>query len=84
MLFKAFGLNCICGCLKQRGDSFKNIDTNKNGKISLSEFHNYYMKKYGKPPSNEQWFRFHLADQNNDGYLTEHDIILFEQDNKLF
>lgn len=84
MIFKFLGMKCIFGCLKHNDEVFDKIDVDSNGKISLTEFHNYYTKKYGKPPSNDQWFRFHLADQNNDGYLTENDIMLFEQDNKLF
>lgn len=68
----------LCGCKKFMKDTFEDIDTNLDGKITLDEFHAYFKNKYGFPPTNEQWIKFHLADKNNNGYITKYECHLFE------
>tara|TARA_Y100000816_G_C26038468_1_gene543818 strand:+ start:836 stop:1093 length:258 start_codon:yes stop_codon:yes gene_type:complete len=84
MISKCFGIKFYCLCTKENNQEFDIVDTNSDGKISLNEFHNYYLKKFGKPPTNDQWFKFHLADKNNDGYITEEECKLFESANTIF
>jgi Ca2+-binding EF-hand superfamily protein len=74
----------FCMCSKVENKVFEKIDMDKDGKISLNEFHQYFVKKYGKPPSNDQWFKFHLADVNNNGYISKYDCEIFEHNNRLF
>lgn len=82
MKFKFF--NYLCMCQRIENHMFESVDTDHDGKITLNEFHAYYLKKYGHPPTNDQWFKFHLADTHNNGYISKYDIEVFEKNNKLF
>ena len=72
----------MCYPMKQK--VFDKADLNKDGKLSLNEFHQYFLHKYRRPPSNDEWFKFHLADVHNNGYISKYDIEVFEKNNKLF
>lgn len=74
----------ICSCYKVQHDVVDVADTDKDGRVTLNEFHAYHVKTYGKPPSNEQWFKFHMADRNNDGFVNKADVVAFENHTKLF
>lgn len=78
MNFKFFSYMCIC--YKINNEQFDKVD----GRITLNEFHSYFLKKYGRPPTNDQWFKFHLADVNNNGYISKYDVEIFEKNTKLF
>lgn len=71
--------NYICSCYKIEDDNFSTADTNNDGRITLDEFHKFYLKRYGVPPSNDQWIKFHLADVNNNGYITKFEAEIFER-----
>jgi Ca2+-binding EF-hand superfamily protein len=74
----------LCSCVRVQSEEFDVVDDDHDGRISLNEFHSYFMKKYGRPPTNDQWFKFHLADKNNNGYISKYDVEMFEKQNKLF
>lgn len=74
----------VCSCYKVKNEVFDMVDGNDDGKITLNEFHAFFLKKYGRPPTNDQWFKFHLADVNNNGYISKYDADNFEKNNKLF
>ncbi len=82
MKFKLGSYFCLCN--KMEDKVFDKADIDQDGRITLNEFHAYYLKKFGRPPSNDQWFKFHLADTNNDGYITKYDCEIFEHNNRLF
>ena len=81
MYCKLFG--CLFTCQRPKNEFFENSDTDKDGRLSLNEFHEHYVNIYGKPPSNEQWMKFHFADKNNNGYISKFDMELFEKHNPL-
>lgn len=74
----------VLSCYKVEHQVFDHVDENDDGKITLNEFHSYFLKKYGRPPSNEQWFKFHLADVHNNGYISKFDADNFEKHTELF
>lgn len=74
----------LFSCVKVNNKQFEDVDDDHDGRISLNEFHSYFMKKYGKPPTNDEWFKFHLADKNNDGFISKYDVEIFEKQNTLF
>lgn len=76
--------NYMCMCYPIESKVFDKVDQNKDGRITLNEFHAYFLSKYGRPPSNDEWFKFHLADVHNNGYISKYDIEVFEKNNKLF
>ena len=82
MNFKFFSY--MCSCYKIKNERFDEIDDDADGRITLNEFHAYFLKKYGRPPTNDQWFKFHLADVNNNGYISKYDVEVFEKNIKLF
>ena len=82
MYFAFYGL--LCSCVRVNNEEFEDVDSDRDGRISLNEFHAHFLKKYGKPPTNDQWFKFHLADGNNNGYISKYDVELFEKQNQLF
>ena len=82
MNFKIFSM--MCSCYKIKNKQFDIVDQDTDGRITLNEFHSYFLKKYGRPPSNDQWFKFHLADVNNNGYISKYDVEIFEKNIKLF
>lgn len=82
MNFKFFSY--ICSCYKIQVKEFDKADIDNNGKITLNEFHEYYLNKYGVPPTNDQWIKFHLADVNNNGYITKFETEIFEKNISLF
>ena len=59
---------------------FNKVDTDHDGRISMSEFQGHFMREFGRPPSNEEWFQFHQADKNNDGFVSKYDIDIFNTD----
>jgi len=78
----------LCGWVIRLGkpkcnDIFEYADEDNDGKLSLNEFHSYYVRTFGKPPSTEQWIKFHLADRNNNGYITKYEMESFETNNSL-
>lgn len=77
-------LGLLCSCVRVQNETFESADNDKDGRISLNEFHAYFMRTHGRPPTNEQWFKFHLADKNNNGYISKFDVELFEKQNALF
>jgi hypothetical protein len=74
----------LCSCVFVKNEEFDTIDVDHDGRISLNEFHSFFVKKYGRPPSNDQWFKFHLTDTNNNGYISKYDVEMFEKQNTLF
>jgi len=78
----------FCGyvmqCFKPVESEFKNVDKNKDGRISINEFNLYYMDKYGKMPDLRTWLRFHLADKDCDGYINIQDIYAEDPQKNLF
>lgn len=82
MFFKIW--NFLCTCVYVQNDEFKQYDANKDGKLSLNEFHNMSLAKYGKPPTLRQWMQFHLVDTNNNGSITKEEIEYFEKHNRFF
>ena len=74
----------MCSCYKIKNERFDEMDDDADGRITLNEFHTYFLKKYGRPPTNDQWFKFHLADVNNNGYISKYDVEIFERNIKLF
>ena len=82
MNFKFFSI--MCSCYKIKNEQFDEMDDDADGRITLNEFHSYFLKKYGRPPTNDQWFKFHLADVNNNGYISKYDVEVFEKNIKLF
>lgn len=74
----------MCMCNKIQSKEFEDVDINSNGRVSLNEFHEYFMKKYRRPPTNDQWFKFHLTDVNNNGYISKYDCEIFEKNSQLF
>jgi len=74
----------LCVCTKLNHSTLDDADEDNNGRLSLKEFFDYFVNVRGKPPTNEQWFKFHLADRDNDGFITKQDILVFEQHNNLF
>jgi Ca2+-binding EF-hand superfamily protein len=82
MNFKFFSL--MCSCYKIKNEQFDEMDDDADGRITLNEFHSYFLKKYGRPPTNDQWFKFHLADVNNNGYISKYDVEIFEKNIRLF
>jgi Ca2+-binding EF-hand superfamily protein len=75
---------CTCfgwffSCVRPRNPDFEDADIDHDGRLSLNEFHAYYVRKYCRPPTNEEWMRFHFADKNNNGYISKYDIELFEK-----
>lgn len=82
MRFNLFSYACLC--YKVHHETFEDVDKNNDDKITLNEFHTYFLKKYGRPPTNDQWFKFHLADVNNNGYISRFDADHFERNTKLF
>ena len=83
MRFSLRGYVCLCA-KKEKNKIFEEVDHDNDNKITMNEFHHYYKLKYGEPPSKDQWFKFHIADKNNDGCLTKEDIEAFESENTLF
>lgn len=79
---KFFGY--ICSCYKLKNVKFDDADTNKDGKMSLNEFHQYFVHRYGVPPTNDQWMKFHLADINNNGYITKFEVEMFQKRMEVF
>lgn len=79
---KFFGY--ICSCYKLKNVKFDDADTNKDGKMSLNEFHQYFVDRYGVPPTNDQWMKFHLADINNNGYITKFEVEMFQKRMEVF
>lgn len=77
--------NFIFACTKAdvHDIEFDVCDKNKDNKISVAEFQLYMQHKYGKPPTLKQWMRYHLADSDDDGFITSLDISLFEKHNKV-
>lgn len=73
----------ICSVYKPKVLNFELADKDKDGLISLDEFHSYYVKNYGKPPTNEQWIKFHLSDRNNNGFISKSDIDNFQKFNSV-
>jgi Ca2+-binding EF-hand superfamily protein len=82
MFFNYLGF--MFSCVKVENKEFDKIDLDHDGRISLNEFHSYYINTHGQPPTNDQWFKFHLADKNNNGYISKYDIEMFQTTNKLF
>ena len=76
--------NYICSCYKIQVKEFDKADIDNNGKITLNEFHKYYLNNYGVPPTNDQWMKFHLADVNNNGYITKFETDIFQKNISLF
>lgn len=74
----------MLSCVYVRNEKFDKADDDHDGRVSLNEFHAYYLKTHGKPPTNEQWFKFHLADKNNNGFISKYDVEQFEKQNTLF
>lgn len=79
---KFFGY--ICSCYKLKNVKFDDADVNKDGKMSLNEFHQYFVDRYGVPPTNDQWMKFHLADINNNGYITKFEVEMFQKRMEVF
>ena len=77
-------LGYICSCYKFKNVRFDKADTDSDGKLSLNEFRDYFVKTYGKPPSIEQWMKFHFADINNSGYVTKAEIDIFKKKMDMF
>lgn len=82
MKFHCFGF--LFNCVKVRNITFDDIDLDHDGRISLNEFHAYFISNFGVPPTNEQWFKYHLSDTNNNGYISKYDVEIFEKQNTLF
>lgn len=59
-------LQCIC----IPHVKFDDIDKDKDGYITLNEFNDYMIEKTGKPPTLEQWIRFHMSDIRHDGKIS--------------
>ena len=64
----------VANCIYPRKDKdmkdFNKLDINKDCKISMNEFQDYFFAKKGRPPTDEEWTRFHFADKQNDGFMT--------------
>lgn len=71
--------NLLCTCKHVTNKRFEQYDLDNDGRISMTEYHLLHLSKYGKPPTTEQWIAFHLADSNNNGYLTKADVEMFEK-----
>lgn len=69
----------LCTCKHVTNKRFEQYDLDNDGRISMTEYHLLHLSKYGKPPTTEQWIAFHLADTNNNGYLTKADVEMFEK-----
>lgn len=54
---------------------FDRLDLNRDGKISMSEFSDYYYVNRRRAPTNDEWMQFHLADKTNDGYITKKEFL---------
>lgn len=54
---------------------FDKLDLNRDGKISMSEFSDYYFTRERRSPTNEEWMQFHFADKTNDGYITKKEFV---------
>ena len=61
---------CIYPGEKKQIKDFSKLDVNKDRRISLNEFNDYYFAKKGHGPSNDEWMKFHFADKENDGFIT--------------
>lgn len=80
---------CTCyrllvSCVWVRNKEFELYDRDQDGRLSLNEFHEACVTKYGRPPSTEEWMKFHLVDRNNNGYVTKAEIEWFENHNSFF
>ena len=64
-------------CFRSKLPTFDALDADKDGRISLSEFRNYMIRKCGRPPKFEEWIKFHLCDKDNNGYITRNDVEKF-------
>lgn len=68
--FRILLANCIYPRKEKDVKDFSKLDINKDDKVSMNEFQNYFFAKKGRPPTNEEWTRFHFADKQNDGFVT--------------
>lgn len=82
MIFKCFGY--VMQCARPIEEEFKRADQNKDGRISMNEFKAYHLKKHGKDPDLRAWMRFHLADEDCNGYLDIRDVYTEDPQKKLF
>ena len=55
-MFVFNSLGFLFSCVKVKNKEFEKVDIDRDGRISLNEFHSYYENIHGKPPTNEQWF----------------------------
>ena len=51
MNFKFFSY--MCSCHKIVNEQFDKADYDADGRITLNEFHSYFLKKYRRPPTND-------------------------------
>ena len=77
-------LGYLFSCVRINPKEFDAVDEDHDGRISLNEFHSYFLKRFGRPPTNEEWFKFHLAEKNNNGFISKYDVEIFEKQSKLF
>ena len=77
-------MNLLCfgyifSCQKIIKNEFEDIDTDHDGRISIVEYQKHFLTAFGRSPTNDEWMKFHMSDSNNDGHVSNYDIVRFSE-----